>query len=86
MKEALRDPSKEFAYRAREFGRLTEAVVRFQIPIAGRIVLDVGCNHGALTAGLPSLGAREVIGVDVDAGAIKRAKAHEHRREGADCH
>lgn len=76
MKTALRDATKERAYRAQELQRVKDAADRYQVPIAGRVVLDVGCNDGALTAGLPSLGAREVIGVDVDVKAIERAAAH----------
>lgn len=76
MKTALRDTSKERLYRAHELERVKTAAAQYDVPIAGRVVLDVGCNDGALTAGLPALGAREVIGVDVDAGAIARAAAH----------
>jgi SAM-dependent methyltransferase len=76
MKRALRDASQERLYRARELERVKEAAARYDVPIADRVVLDVGCNDGALTAGYPALGAREVIGVDVDAGAIARAARH----------
>ena len=76
MKAALRDASKERLYRAQELRRLRAAAERYHVAIAGRVVLDVGCHDGALSAGLPSLGAHEVIGVDVDAAAIERAAAH----------
>ncbi|HUQ86891.1 MAG TPA: class I SAM-dependent methyltransferase, partial [Vicinamibacterales bacterium] len=75
MKAALRDVAMEGQYRAHELARVKAAVARFAVPVADRIVLDVGCNDGALTAGLPQLGARQVIGVDVDAAAIERATA-----------
>lgn len=76
MKAALRDPAKARQYRAHELERVKDAAARYHVPIAGRVVLDVGCNDGALTAGLPSLGAREVVGVDIDASAIARAQTH----------
>jgi len=76
MKTALRDASKERQYRAHELQRVDEAAARYQVPIAGRVLLDLGCNDGALTVGLPSLGAREVIGIDVDRKAVERAAAH----------
>jgi SAM-dependent methyltransferase len=73
MKEALRDATLQEQYRAHELERVKAAAERYQVPIADRIVLDLGCNDGALTVGIPPLGAREVIGVDVDAGAIALA-------------
>jgi SAM-dependent methyltransferase len=73
MKTALQDAAREERYRAGELERVKDAAARYQVPIAGRVVLDVGCNDGALTAGYASLGAREVVGVDVDADAIARA-------------
>lgn len=76
MKTALRDAAKERLYRAGELERVKEAAARYHVPIADRVVLDLGCNDGALTAGLAALGALEVIGVDVDAQAIARAAAH----------
>ena len=75
MKEALRDATLQERYRAHELERVKAAAGRYRVPVADRIVLDLGCNDGALTAGLPQLGAREVIGVDVDAGAIAIAES-----------
>ena len=73
MKEALRDRTLQERYRAQELERVKEAAEHYSVQIVDRIVLDLGCNDGALTVGLPLLGAREVIGVDVDAGAIEIA-------------
>ena len=43
--------------------------------LAGRSVLDLGCGTGRLAIGAAGFGAGPVRGVDVDAGAIRIAKA-----------
>lgn len=47
--------------------------------IAKRTVLDLGCGTGVLAIGAALLGARAVVGTDVDAGAIARAIEEAHR-------
>ncbi|WP_442511955.1 methyltransferase domain-containing protein [Novipirellula sp. SH528] len=42
--------------------------------IAGKRVLDAGCNMGAIVNHCAKLGAREVTGLDFDSAAIKRAR------------
>lgn len=42
--------------------------------VIGKRVFDLGCGTGRLAIGAATLGAREVIGVDVDAEAIEIAK------------
>ena len=42
--------------------------------IEGKVVLDFGCGSGRLTIGAALLGAKLVIGIDVDKEAIKIAK------------
>ena len=46
--------------------------------IVGKSVLDLGCGTGRLALGASCLGAREVVGVDIDGSAIKTA--HENLR------
>jgi putative methylase len=41
--------------------------------IAGRTVLDLGCGTGRLALGAAFLGAKQVVGVDIDKAAIKAA-------------
>ena len=41
--------------------------------IVGKSVLDLGCGTGRLALGALFLGAREVVGVDIDRSAIKTA-------------
>ena len=42
--------------------------------IAGKRVLDAGCNMGAIVNHCVKLGAREVTGIDFDSAAIRRAR------------
>lgn len=42
--------------------------------IAGKLVADLGCGTGRLTLGSAYLGARQVMGVDLDRSAIAAAK------------
>jgi putative methylase len=41
--------------------------------IVGKTVLDLGCGTGRLALGAAFLGAKEVVGVDIDKKAIKTA-------------
>ncbi|MEM5879495.1 MAG: METTL5 family protein [Candidatus Aenigmatarchaeota archaeon] len=42
--------------------------------IRGKRVVDFGCGSGRLAIGAALLGAREVVGIDIDEDAIKQAK------------
>lgn len=42
--------------------------------IAGKRVLDAGCNMGAVVNHCVKMGAREVMGIDFDSAAIRRAR------------
>ena len=47
--------------------------------IVGRSVLDLGCGTGRLSLGASFLGAREVVGVDIDRSAIKTASENSNK-------
>jgi SAM-dependent methyltransferase len=50
-------------------------VVLEAIPHGAQRVLDVGCGDGILSAQLAEAGVRHVVGLDVDAGVLDRARA-----------
>ncbi len=78
MKSALQCIDAYDAYRANEISRIIEAVERYCIQIAGRRVVDFGCNDGAISAEYLRKGAVKVIGVDIDECAIRRAQELHH--------
>src|SRR2546427_11125254 len=53
--------------------RLEVQILLRHAPLRGARVLDVGCGDGRLTRRLAGV-AQSVVGVDPDAGQIKRAK------------
>jgi putative methylase len=53
--------------------------------IVGKSVLDLGCGTGRLSLGACFLGAKEVVGVDVDRLAIKTAHENSINRGLTDC-
>ncbi|MCK2220075.1 class I SAM-dependent methyltransferase [Actinomadura sp. ATCC 31491] len=46
-------------------------------PIAGRRILDLACGHGRITRELARRGAAQVVGVDLSAALLERARAAE---------
>lgn len=74
MKSALQDIDVYDSYRANEIHRILEAVGRYDIALAGRTVMDFGCNDGAISAEYLRQGAARVVGVDVDERALARAR------------
>ena len=44
--------------------------------IADKVVADLGCGTGILAIGAGKLGARRVIGIDVDGNALSQAEAN----------
>jgi len=53
---------------------LLGALDRF-VGLAGRSVLDLGCGTGRLAIGAALMGAGPVVGVDVDPGSLRSARA-----------
>lgn len=74
MKAATTNANAFRDFRSGEARRVLDAIGRYKIEISGRDVLDLGCNDGVLTSQYQALGPRSLIGVDIDAGAIERAK------------
>lgn len=58
------------AYVSRGGGKLEAALRHFDIPIQGRILLDVGASTGGFTDCLLAHGARKVVAVDVGYGQL----------------
>jgi 2-polyprenyl-3-methyl-5-hydroxy-6-metoxy-1,4-benzoquinol methylase len=75
MKGALSSADKYETYRHGQLDFILSAMERFGITMAGKVVLDLGCNDGAITVGYPEEGASRVIGVDIDHEAIQKAQA-----------
>lgn len=74
MKSALADDDAYAEFRLGQVKIVSDAANRFGIPIKDKVVLDLGCYDGAITAGYRDLGASRVIGVDIDEAAIKTAQ------------
>lgn len=47
--------------------------------IVGKSVLDLGCGTGRLALGASYLGAKEVVGIDIDRLAVKTAHENSHK-------
>jgi 2-polyprenyl-3-methyl-5-hydroxy-6-metoxy-1,4-benzoquinol methylase len=75
MKVAQSSPEGNASYRASSSSKVVAAAQRYGIPLAEKVVLDLGCNKGALTVQYLKQGAKRVIGVDIDAEAIEVARA-----------
>lgn len=64
-------------YLGEQSASVAEFWQRFGVPpdVTGRQVLDVGCGRGVLSLRLAQGGASRVLGVDLDAAAVARARA-----------
>ncbi len=74
MKAALAEREASSAYRSAEFAKITAAAAKYGVELAGKRVLDLGCNDGSITPQYLDVGAASVVGVDIDAKAIARAR------------
>jgi 2-polyprenyl-3-methyl-5-hydroxy-6-metoxy-1,4-benzoquinol methylase len=74
MKHAFEDQDAMSRYRSAEFQRVVSAAKQFGVNLENKTVLDLGCNDGAISTHYIEAGAAEVIGVDIDEAAIRRAQ------------
>ena len=72
------DPGVAFGTGAHPSTRLCLAWL-LQHPLRGARVLDYGCGSGVLAIAAAKLGAREVIGTDIDEQALAAARANSAR-------
>jgi 2-polyprenyl-3-methyl-5-hydroxy-6-metoxy-1,4-benzoquinol methylase len=84
MKEALASPEAHRAYRQDQVKEVLVAASRYQVEIAEKTVLDLGCNDGSISWGYLDAGATRVVGVDIDGAAIEQASRSIPRRIGED--
>lgn len=75
MKEALSTAASNASYRESQSSKVVAAARRYGVTLTDKVVLDLGCNNGALTVQYLNAGARRVVGVDIDAGAVEEARA-----------
>jgi 2-polyprenyl-3-methyl-5-hydroxy-6-metoxy-1,4-benzoquinol methylase len=74
MKKALEDRSEYNNYRLGQLDLILAAAGKYGIDIQNKVILDLGCNDGAISEGYLARGARELVGVDIDEAAITRAR------------
>jgi 2-polyprenyl-3-methyl-5-hydroxy-6-metoxy-1,4-benzoquinol methylase len=74
MTEALSNRQSYDEYRFGQVDQILRHAEELGIDISDRTLLDLGCSDGAITVGYKQRGAERVVGVDIDAQAIERAK------------
>jgi SAM-dependent methyltransferase len=68
---------KDFAQRIGpgDYEKARQSVERLVPEVRGKTFLDIGCGSGLFSLAAASLGAREVVGFDVDPNSIEASKA-----------
>src|SRR6185437_332911 len=74
MKRSLSDMDAYDRFLSAEADKVIARLKQYGIDIRGRTVVDFGCNDGALSARYSRDGAANVIGLDIDAKALARAR------------
>ena len=77
-------PSPQLAYEAYDLDPRAASELLFLAEtrygdIKGRTIIDLGCGSGILAIGATLLGARSVIGVDINVESVETAKANARR-------
>jgi 2-polyprenyl-3-methyl-5-hydroxy-6-metoxy-1,4-benzoquinol methylase len=80
MKQSLTSIDAYDRFRSEESSRVIAALDHHGVPIAGKVVMDFGCNDGAISSAYLQEGAARVIGADIDSKALARAR-HLHPDE-----
>ena len=76
MKEALTTRDQYNDYRRRQLEPMMARARQYGVDVTDKVVLDFGCNEGAIALGYLDHGARAVVGVDIDADAVQKAQQH----------
>lgn len=74
MKRSLTDMDAYDRFRADSADKVIARLKAHDIGIRGRTVVDFGCNDGAVSGRYLREGAAKVIGLDIDAKALDRAR------------
>ena len=79
MKNALQSENAYADFRSQQSQVVLNAAAACGIRIKGKIVVDFGCFDGAITSRYGDTGATHVYGIDIDKGAIAKARQHHNR-------
>lgn len=71
--ELMLDPGQAFGTGDHPTTRMCLQLLEV-VPLEGRTVLDVGCGSGILSIAAAKRGARSVLGVDIEPGAVEVAR------------
>ena len=74
MAAALVDDESYAEYRMDCRQVVLDAAQQHEVPCVGRDILDLGCYDGAISHTYKDVGARSVLGVDIDESAVRRAQ------------
>lgn len=74
MTQALASDDSYADYRQECVNDVLVAADKYNVSYKGKTVLDLGCYDGAISGGYLKAGAKHVIGVDIDAPAVKVAQ------------